>query len=291
MDSISIGRHSRMVTYRTADGIKLGGIVFSNSPRPRMCIIFVHGMAGSVFSNVSVSFARHLGSDFALFSLNNRGSGLVTGFSKQVGRKKSRATIGTNLERFEDCVYDIKGAVDTLAKIGYRNFVLCGHSTGCQKITYYQYKTHDRRIKALVLVAPCDDYSLSRRRLGKKYLRERKVCAALIKSGRGKIIAPDSSGFSAQRLDSLINPSRVEARLYDYNGKLKEFGSLKIPILAVFGDEEENAIKSVGKYLELLDSKSSSRRFNGLLIYGANHSFEGKELELVRSAEAWLEKL
>ena len=237
MDEIKLGSNSYIVPFMATDGIRLNGFLSSSIRKPRWCMIFIHGMNGSAFSYIALSFAKSLPKDIALFSINNRGHGVVSGFSRYVGGKRKRILAGTSLECFEDSVFDIRGAINALSRMGYKNFVLCGHSTGCQKAAYYQYKMHDRRVKGMVLVAPCDDHNLSRLSFGRRYAKIRGVCARMIKSGKGDALVSGGSGLSAQRLDSIVNLKRIEARLFDYDGELKEFGSIKTPTLAIFGDK------------------------------------------------------
>ncbi len=291
MDEIKLGRNSCIIPFIASDGIRLIGFLSSVSRRPRRCIVFIHGLNGSAFSHMALSFADSLPKSLALFSINTRGHDIVSGLSKYTDGKRRRIMGGTSLERFEESVFDIKGAIDALSKIGYRDFVLCGHSTGCQKATYYQYKVRDRRVKGIVLVAPADDYNLNRINLGGNYRKIRDTCARMVKSGNGNLPAPGGSGFSAQRLDSVLNLKRVEARLFNYDGNLKEFGSIRTPVLAVFGDREEYSLKKVDEYLALLEKSTSSRRFSSLLISGANHSFDGKEKTLVKKVVKWIEEL
>ena len=289
MDAIKLGCMSSVLPFTATDGIKLNGFLSARERRPKACMIFIHGMNGSAFSNIALCLAKFLPRGIALFSFNNRGHGMVSGFSKYVRGKRKRVIGGTSMERFEDCIFDIKGAIDALSRLGYKNFILCGHSTGCQKAAYYQYKTHDGRVKGIVLVAPCDDYNLNITNLGKNYSRIKTACERMIRSGKGNELAPCGSGFSAQRFESVINPKRAEARMFNYDGDLKEFGAIKTPILAVFGDQEENTIKNVEECLILLEDKTSSVKFSSLLVSGANHSFDGKEMELVNNIKRWTE--
>lgn len=288
MEQVKLGRYGSVVKFRTEDGIMLGGMLFRNAMAPKTCMIFVHGMSGSMLSGISLAIAKGLGNDGALFSFNNRGCGLVASFAKYARGRKRRLMAGTNLERFEDCIYDIKGAVDSMSKLGYAEFILIGHSTGCQKAAYYMHATRDKRIAGIVLVAPCDDYNLNKEGLGKDYNKIKELCLKMIKSGKGNEAAPGAFGLSAQRLDSLIDERRVEARMFDYNGILKEFSSINIPILVIFGAEEENTIKPVGTCLSILESRTSSGKFNELIIPGANHVFEGKEKTLANKIKKWI---
>lgn len=289
MSSMSLSKEGRIVRFLARDGVRLNGILFGKGSGD--CVIFVHGMESSLFTNTSFAFASASRRGSAFFTFNNRGNGSVSSFRKMTGRKKTRIIAGTYLERFEDSVYDIEGAIDAMRRLGFRNFILCGHSTGCQKVMYYQYRKRDRRIKALVLLGPCDDYNMHRKRLGRKYAKVSGLCRRLAGERKGNIFIGDASGFSAQRLDSVLNLGRVEARLLNYDGPLKEFGALTVPILAVFGSDEENVVKPVRKYLEILDIRSSSRRFRGLMIDGANHSFENREAELVGRVNEWIDEL
>jgi pimeloyl-ACP methyl ester carboxylesterase len=175
--------------------------------------------------------------------------------------------------------------------MGFSRFVLCGHSTGCQKAIYYQYRAQDRRVAGLVLLGPADDYNGYKKEFGKDFEKILAKCKKLIKDGKGNTQLPEASFFSASRMASLIDQKNVEARLLDYNGKLAEFGKIRIPILAVFGSEEEHRLMPVKKYLEILDAKSNSRRYSGLVIYGANHGFYWKEDELLEGINKWISGL
>lgn len=288
MDRIEVGSQGKVVRFFAKDYVRLNGLLFSKSGREKTCMIYIHGMAGSMINGISLALAKGAGKDMALFSFNNRGHDVVSSAWRIKGRNRKRVMAGLHFERFEDSAYDIAGAIDAMSRLGYRKFVLCGHSTGCQKAAYYQYKTRDRRICALVLLGPCDDYNLNRVGLGRKYRKTLAECRKLVHSRRGDSVPDDGMGYSAQRLDSLLDLDRVEARLFNYNGDLKEFGSISTPILAVFGSMDRHRLMPVKRYLEILDVKSRSKRFRSLEMDGATHSFEGKEKELAKEIYKWL---
>jgi alpha-beta hydrolase superfamily lysophospholipase len=290
MDGIETVSGGIVIRFLAKDNVRLSGLLFPGHGRGKGCVIYVHGMGGSMINGISLALARNLG-DLALFSFNNRGHDVVSSAWRLTGRKRRRVLAGLNFERFEESVHDLSGAIGALSRLGYSRFVLCGHSTGCQKAIYYQHKRQDRRIFAIVLLGPCDDYNLNRRRLGRRYGKVLAECKRLINSGRGNVVPDSAAGLSAQRLDSVIDLDRAEARLFNYDGELKEFGSITTPVLAVFGSEEENKLMPVKRYLEILDVKSGSCRFRGLEIKGANHSFEGKEDELSEEVYGWISGL
>ncbi len=289
MEQVGLGSRGMIVRFDARDGVALAGLLSRGHRHSPTCIIFVHGMMGSMTSSVSLALHGHIGRGFDVFSINTRGAGMVSGFSRKLGNGRTRRyTIGTCMERFEDCVHDIGGAVDAARRMGYRRVVLCGHSTGCQKIAYYQYRMRDRRVGALVLVAPADDYNIARKRLGTGIGRIRNACTRMMSSGKGNAVAPDTSGFSAQRLDSILDPGRAEARMFNYDGDLGEFACIKIPVLAVFGSEEENAPRPVAQCLERLSMVSGSRRFDAMLVEGADHNFHGMGKALAATICKWL---
>lgn len=290
MDEIRLGASSRVILFTTSDGVRLNGLLSSGSSK-RTCILFIHGMGGSAFSHVALSLINYLPRSASVFSINTRGYGLTSGLARYRRGKRRSMLGGTNFERFEDSPLDIRAAIDVLSRLGYKRIILCGHSTGCQKAAYYQYKSHDRRVKGIVLVAPCDDYNLHLSALGRRYEKIAKECARMIRSGKGDNSAPYGNGFSAQRLDSVINPKRVESRLFNYDGKLSEFGRIKTPMLAIFGTREENAVKRPRVYLGILEKRTASKRFSSVLIEGANHSFYGAEKRLAKSIWGWMEKM
>ncbi|MDE1768883.1 MAG: alpha/beta fold hydrolase, partial [Candidatus Micrarchaeota archaeon] len=242
---------------------------------------------GSFVSSIVGALANALPQGFGLFSFNNRGHDQVSSMSKFIGAKRVRFRAGTSFEKFEDSVYDIGGAIDAMQKLGFRKFILCGHSTGCQKAIYYQYKMHDRRVSGIALLGPADDYNLLKKQLGRRYAVVKGKCKRLISKGKGEVIPDLEIGLCAQRLDSQINLGRVEARLLDYSGPMKEFGAIKVPILAVFGSEEEYRLMHVDKHLDILSRKSRSMHFSKLVIPDANHSFTSNETVLAKNIYAW----
>lgn len=291
MNKIDVESSGKVVRFLTEDDVRLNGLLFSKSRSEKSCIIYLHGMGGSIINGLALALAKGIGNGISVFSFNNRGHDVVSSAWRFKGKNGKRFLAGLNFEKFEDSVYDIAGAIDALSRLGYRRFILCGHSTGCQKAAYYQYKRKDRRVCAIVLLAPSDDYNFYIHQFGRKYKKLLAECRKLMRSGKGDAVPDPDVGFSAQRLDSIINIDRVEARMFDYNGKLKEFGSITAPVLAIFGSDEEYKLMPVRRYLEILDVKSNSRRFRSIEIEGATHSFMGKEEELVKRVYEWLSEL
>ena len=267
-----------LVEFQTPDGFLLHGFLIGR--RTRMCIICLHGMTSNFYSasKRNAEIAKKLDREgISVFAMNTRGHDLVSSLSyKKPGRWGK--LVGTDYERFEDCLYDISGAMKALGEIGFRKFVLLGSSTGCQKIVYYQWKKSDRRVVGLILLSPGDDYNINRKRLGQKFDSVVSHCKSLVKTGHG--LETDKTiplGFGAKRFLSFADPANAEARLFNYDGDMREFSKIKIPICAVFGSEDESIVKSAEEYFRILKERTNSRDFVHATVSGAGHSFRGYE--------------
>ncbi|MBI2578383.1 MAG: DUF1749 domain-containing protein [Candidatus Aenigmarchaeota archaeon] len=276
---------AELVKFYASDGLALSGLLFKSGRKTKNVIINVFGMTDSFFAwSITEDMVNEIKkNNFDLFLPSNRGLGVVFRFDKK-GSKKS-LYFGTAKERFEDCIHDIKGSVKAVQDLGYENIILMGHSTGCQKITFYQYKTKDKNVKALVLLAPADDYNIARKQAGKGF--DKIVKKAKKMTGK-EVLLKEFWGFAPKRFLSFADPENTEAQLFNYDSGLKIFSKIKIPMLAVFGSKEEYAVKPVKTYMEILAGKTRSGKFAWEIIKGANHSFEGREKELSAAVLKWL---
>lgn len=195
-------------------------------------------------------------------------------------------------EVFVECKYDIDAALEFGRAQGYRRFILLGHSTGCQKITYYQYLRKPPDVAALVLASIGDDYAIARRDLGNRYAHWVKTARSLMKAGRSHTILQGKGclGFSARRFLSVADPAQMEARLFNMDGPLREFSRIEQPILAVLPAREEYACIPVHEMARRLQAVTHSSRFDVEIIPHADHSFHGCEAEATRKILRWLKQ-
>ncbi len=275
------------IKFNASDKMKLDGILLGSDKKT--CLIYVHGMNGNFYKS-SIPFELSKQNNFSIFSINTRGHDLLSTIRTQSGRKGVLA--GTGAEVFEDSVKDIKGAVNTMKSLGYKNIFLGGHSTGCQKITHYVYKTKDKRIKGIILFAPADDYSIKRLELGKDFNNFQENIKKLLKNKTNSNNPLQEYGFfTPNRLKSAYTKKGNEAMIYNYDGKLREFSSIKIPIFAIFGSKEEYSDRNVLEYMKILEEKTKSKNFNYKIIKNATHSFDGFGNILLKSVNEWIVKI
>jgi pimeloyl-ACP methyl ester carboxylesterase len=205
-------------------------------------IVIVHGMGGNFYrSSLKKEWLRRCGCyGFDALTFNNRGSDRAVAF-----------------EKFSDCVVDIDAALATGRRLGYRRFVLLGHSTGCQKITFYQARRQNPAVRALVLAAPADDLAICRRDLGARYRYWLHRARRLVQAGRGDTLLPMLyEKFSAHRFLGIADPRSLEAQLFNYDGALRHFRSIRCPVLAFFGTREEFACRPVAEMGEALRQRT-----------------------------------
>ncbi|HMP77241.1 MAG TPA: alpha/beta fold hydrolase [Kiritimatiellia bacterium] len=263
-----------------ARGLKrpLDGFWTRGRRRADTLLLFVHGMGGNFYRSLSKKEMLTQGprAGIDVLSFNNRG------YERDVA-----------YEVFTECRHDLDAALAFGRAQGYRRFVLLGHSTGCQKITYYQHLRRAPDVAALVLAAIGDDYAIARRDLGARYDRWIRTARDLVKKGRGDTILAGKGclGFSACRFLSVADPKQVEARLFHMDGPLREFAAIRTPTLAVLPGNEEFACLPVPEMARRLQAVSRAQPFAVEIIPGADHGFHGVEADTTRRILRWLNAL
>lgn len=284
-----------LVSFETRDGVELEGLLCAPF-KSKTCVVHVHGMTDN-FAGLKVvdnmMSAAHK-NNMSFFTFNNRGMGTVTVFQKLRNHLVFRM-IGTSFENFKECLLDIDGALKTLRERGYNKFILSGHSTGCQKITYYQFRRNKRSVLGLILLAPADDLNHQIKMLGKrKYKESLDTARRLVRAGRGKELMPvehEPSYFSAKRYYELYSPGSVEGELFNYEGKMAVASKIAIPVLSIFGSKEEFAAMAPRKMLNILVQKFEHKNSAVALIRHADHCFCLHEDEVELAVNKWLKKL
>lgn len=262
---------------RRGRGTRLDGFWRHDARLRKRLLVFVHGMGGNFYRSrlKKELMVRCAGEGFDMLSFDNRGAGE-----------------GVRDERFGWCVADIEAALAFGREAGYERFVLAGHSTGCQKIVYYQALRKDPRVAALVLLGPGDDYAIVRRDLGRRYAYWARKARALERAGRGAEALPACClGFSARRFLSIADPARLESRLLNYAGRLEHVGRIRAPMLVLFGSREEYACATMDEMESALRARVRSRAFDFVVVPGADHGFHGCETETADRLFAWLSRV
>jgi pimeloyl-ACP methyl ester carboxylesterase len=235
--------------------------------------VFVHGMGSSFYRSplkkAFLALAREHGMGF--LSFDNAGAGR-----------------GTEDERFRDCLADLDAVRAFARAAGYAKLVLVGHSTGCQKIAFWQSMRRAPEVAGLVLLAPADDFACQRAAFGRRFAATVARARKAVAEGRGAETFPCGyERFSFRRFLSVADPRREEAGMFRYDGPLTRFRRIKTPMFAVFGECEEFAPLPPEEMLSRLARATASRDWCDWLVPGAGHSFEGAESEVARAVLEW----
>ena len=302
MDWKELNMKGELVTFRASDGAALVGFLSRPKGTSKTAIIHLHGLNGTFYKPLSIKLGKKLvNKGFTYMSIQQRGSynEVVLSVYKK-SSKRTRLIAGGCFEKFEDCIFDIEGAIKYLKGIGIKRIYLQGHSTGCQKSVYYEIKKNDKAVKGIILLAPADDYNIwkdgTHTLLGKNRRDEFPRMVAFAKSKlRSDPFAPmsqryDGVRYSARRFLSFADLGNVEARIFNYDmPRLKEFGTVKVPIFAVFGTDDEYLAKPARECMRILGKNSGSSEFVGVIMKGANHGFFGDEDKLAGLIVKWVD--
>ncbi|MBI1974050.1 DUF1749 domain-containing protein [Candidatus Micrarchaeota archaeon] len=283
-----------LVWFTATDGVELAGFL-SRPPRAKGIVIHVHGLTGNFYgyrARIVGGLASELNRrGIALLSIATRGSYVVSRVWKTARVRRKMLYAGGGLERFEECVRDIEGAIRFARRLGFRKVWLSGHSTGCQKIVYYQARKRNRLVRGLVLLAPGDDLNVWRKELGRKFGATVALARKIARNTPGALMPFGMvNGYvcSARRFLSLTDARSVEGNIFNYElPRLRVLARVRVPVLVVWGSEEEFALRPLREYDELI-AKSVRAPLSVAIVKGANHGFRWKERELAGVVSRWL---
>jgi pimeloyl-ACP methyl ester carboxylesterase len=275
----------KLVRINSIDGIEMVGLLYEPEENSHKIAIHVHGLCGNFYENrfIDTLAKEYTDKDISFLTFNNRGVNYISDLKKG----NDSELIGGCYERFKDSLLDIEGAVNFVKENGYTDIILEGHSYGCNKVSYYYNKKKDKCIRKIVLLAPCDIPRESLKFLSKdEYEKAKEESTRLVNEGKEKELIDfsiNSNGVIAAGTyynDFLPNGENDFIRYNDgINGKSEVFNSIDIPVLIIFGDEDQcvltQDIDTINGYLN-----NNIKDCTIKIIEGANHSYTDKYNEL-----------
>lgn len=273
----------------TEDGLRLPMIHFNNNEKD-ICVIFIHGMCQTILDNYFATVCGNILSknNIGFLYEHNRGHSIENDILMKDGCFKR---YGCMYEIFEDCIIDIDLAINKARKLGYKKFILMGHSYGCNKLIYYYYKKHPN-ILGLILASAPD-------MVGLQLLRQ-KDYKDLIKEAEENIANGDSNKLLSDLVeDYMYMSSQTYYNWFNKDSNLDnlpvmgnsenwyQFESIDIPILTFSGSlETDNYL-----HLDLLKDKAKKcNNFESKIIESANHFYHNKEDEISSLILNWINK-
>src|SRR5260221_2212530 len=128
-----------LVRITALDGLELHGILYEPQTKSDRVVVHINGWTGNFYENVFLDYIAQacVANNVSFLSFNTRGAGHIQEFLNKKNNTVEYVKIGGSLEKFEDCLVDIKAVLKFLQKRNYHDIILEGHSTGCQKAVYY----------------------------------------------------------------------------------------------------------------------------------------------------------
>ncbi len=288
-----------LTRIKTRDGVVLNGIVVEPERKSDKTLIWIHGLTSNFYSGHAR--VRELAETcrenrIGFFSFNTRGHDIVarTSNKRSARRPRRKAFAGAAFERFADSIEDIRSVIRFARKLGYRNAILAGHSTGANKALYYAYKTKDPAVKGLALIAPISDVAAAAKDIGEAELRKRVRVAERLQKTGAALMPAEIGIFSPKRYLSLFRPGEAEDVFpyHDPKARWKELASVRVPIAVIIGKKDEHLDRPASQLIEIFRARArSTKSFTESIIPGANHGFKRKEEELSEAIVHWINGL
>ena len=273
----------------TVDGLRLPMVHFESSEKD-ICVVFVHGMCGTVIDNYFTTvWADILNKEnIGFIYAHNRGHSIENDLLAKDGTYKR---YGCMYEIFEECVYDIDLAIEVAKSKGYKRIILAGHSYGCNKVIYYYYKRKPDIIGIILASAPdmVGIHTLIQTKEDmNKLLEEAKEnidrgepTKLLHKMIEDYMYMSSQSYYNWYNKDSLLNNFPTVFK----EDKWEQFESINVPMLTFSGSNEEDYYKQ----FDLLKEKAKNcPNFKYRIIEGSGHTYKSKEKETGDLIKDWI---
>lgn len=281
---------AHVVEIETPKKVRLNGLWFGTK-KPKRVIVWVHGLGSSAFSRQGIIELLAKG-DTAVLAFNNRGSGVISRFSK--GKKHYEG--GAAHEEFAECVDDIDGAVAFARGQGTKKVLLAGHSTGCQKSVFWAAKRKGKGVSGAILLAPLSDYAGLGAQERVLLPKATKAAQALMAANTPHTLLPGgawSQHIDAQRFLSLYTPDSVEQSIFSYFDPSKTprmLRSVPVPLLVLLAGKDEFADRPAEEIALWFDEYTRAP-LSLSIIDGVDHGFKGGEKEVADAIKKWMKDL
>jgi len=274
------------IYFKTEDGVELFGLLHKPVNSTDEIFISVHGMGSNCLKKRETLFSQEVVNEGkAYFCFNNRGTEYMVKFNQN----DKRLIAGTCFEEILDSHYDISAAINEMRRLGYKKINLIGHSLGCTKIVYWYNKVNlknEYNISSVNLLSLVDIVDCQKVYLNDKF--EEVLEYAKNKQNRGK-------ENELMPKDAFLNPISVKTylryfkdneevnfvRYNDSSYNFNELNNINVPLFIRWGNVRELVAQSIDEVISLLKQKVENPNLNLGYIDGADHSFSGKEKEVI----------
>ncbi len=272
----------------TSDGLKLPMVHFESKEKD-ICVVFIHGMCGTIVDNYFATVWGKLlsSTNVGFIYEHNRGHSIENDIVMKDGSFKR---CGCMYEIFEDCIYDIDLAIQTAKDKGYKRIILLGHSYGCNKIIYYFYKKQPDILGMILASAPD--------MIGSHLSIQANDYEELLNEAKRNIDNGEPTKLIHKMIeDYMYMSSQTYYNWYHDGSELNnlpvisnpehwvQFETIDVPILTFSGSNEEDHYL----HLDLLKDKATNcKNFEYKIIENTGHTYKTKELEIGNLILDWI---
>lgn len=277
----------KKVYFKTGDGVELFGLLHEPEKLTKEIFISIHGMGSNCFKRRETIFAEEVvNAGKAYFCFNNRGTEYMVKFNQN----DERLISGTTFEEILDSHHDISAAIEEVKKLGYEKINLIGHSLGCTKIVYWYNKVNINNqygISSINLLSLVDIVGCQKEYLKDKYDEVLQYAQKKQDEEKENQLMPEESFFNPISVKSYLRYFKYNekinfARYADSSYEFNELNNIKVPLFIRWGNVRELIIQTVNEVINILNDKIKNPNLNLGYIDGADHSFSGKEKEVIK---------
>lgn len=299
----------KKIFFETEDGVELCGLLHeheknNNEEKTDEIVIAVHGMQSNCMKRRDDILANNITNEgISYFCFNNRGHDLVNSITKKQNEKAKKELCGSSLENIEESYYDIKSAIETMAKLGYTKIHLQGHSLGCTKIVYTYTKMKEQnedeilnKIKSIILLSMVDTPNAVKFFFQDDMKKLTEFMENEKKQGRGEyaISLPEAMLPMSPNtfLKFIKDNNKIDfARYSDESFEFKELNNISIPLFMRWGNNKELIMQNAEDLVMLLKNKIKNDKLDINYIDGAGHNYRNKEEELANQIISFIENI
>ena len=287
---------AEVIEFEATDGVSLNGYISKCGVNTEKILIEIHGMGSNCFKKrekIISEEVKKINIDTICF--NTRGSDIIR-YIKY--RDERRELAGTAYEDIEESYYDITGAIEYAAKLGYKEIYLQGHSLGASKVVYTFNKLKNenskllKKISGIILLSLVDlPDSIS------EDVTEEMIKYAEEKEQKNEIL-------DLMPKDTFIHPISVKtflryvkynqnidfARYSDENDDFEVLNKIDVPLFMRWGNINEEIKKDAEVLVNFMRKKIKNPKQDIGHIDGGDHSYSDKEDVLAKEIVEFLKR-
>lgn len=277
--------------------MELCGLLYEPDAGSKKVLVHVHGMCGNFYENKFLdNIAKTLSDNgVAFFAFSNRGTEFVKDLYQVVDGERTVVRKGDTYEKFEDCVLDIRAAIDFVESKGFTDTHLSGHSLGGPKVAHYAATSGETRLASVIFLSPADMVGLAR--ADKNFDRDISTARQFIAEGNGNQILPfDVWGDCILSAESYINLTDKNGPVAIFNfykpeDRLEVLSAITIPCTTILGRKDHVLNVPIEEFMERIEKAlTASPRVETIILGDANHGFIGHEQQLADALNSWVQR-